>query len=92
MNKLDYEDAYIEIKTEVQDDLGFYDEDMNDDSNEDAVNREADLRFLNKFGFDYSDVLDMPEPFGDNVLDENDWELEDEDFWETDNEYDEDEW
>jgi len=91
MNKLDYEDAYIEIKTEVQDDLGFYDEDMNDDSNEDAVNREADLRFLNKFGFDYSDVLDMPEPFGDKVLDENDWELEDEDFWETDND-EEDEW
>lgn len=87
-NKQMYDEAYQRIKNEVMDDLGYDEADLDIDSVEDEVNREADARFTEEFGFDYIDTqYENDEPIG---VDEDDWEEEDTDwlFDETDEDED----
>jgi len=47
-----YEEAYQMIKAKVMREWGFDDNDMEDESTEDDVNREADDRFEEKYGLE----------------------------------------
>lgn len=50
---MNYDEEYIKIKQSVMESLGYDEEDMDDDSIEDEVNRETDIIFKDTFGFEY---------------------------------------
>lgn len=49
-DEIDYELAYDQIKQSIMSDMGYEDEDMEDGSIEDEVNRAADMEFEEQFG------------------------------------------
>ena len=56
--EIDYELEWLRIKADIMDLEGLDEEDMDEEHNEDSVNREADAQFEEEFGFSYVDYLD----------------------------------
>ena len=56
-SSVDYERYYYMYKDEVMDDMGYDEDDMEDGSIEDEVNRATERRFADKFGEDKLDML-----------------------------------
>jgi len=54
-----YEDYYCELKGEAMEEFDYTEEDMEDGSCEDEVNRRADELFREQFGCEYTDVIDL---------------------------------
>ena len=52
----EFEDLYIKLKEEVMDELGYTEEDMEEEDIEDEVNRETDERFFEITGFEFSEI------------------------------------
>jgi len=53
---INYDEEYQKIRQEIMDDWGLVDDDMDDEENENDVNREADEIFYEKFGINFSDL------------------------------------
>lgn len=51
--KINKEKEYQKIREEIMDEWGLDEDDMGIEENEDDVNREAEDRFFEKFGFEY---------------------------------------
>ncbi len=55
MNNEFYESEREKIKLQIMDEYGY---DNIDEDQEDEVNREADSRFEQKFGFEFAELID----------------------------------